>query len=86
MRFLFPVSSFYRVQSQQRLLFAIYGFLCRYVEKHGVQSLKTANLGIRTSLKSRIYFQFVQQTIGDDATTFPSRMQNFVKIGKELRT
>jgi len=30
------------------------------------------------------YFRFVSQTTGVEATTFLSRMQNLVKIGKEL--
>ena len=48
--------------------------------------LKTAVIGIRTSLKSANYFRFISQTIGFEATTFLSRMQNLVKIGKELWT
>jgi len=47
---------------------------------------KTAETGFRTPLKSASYFRFVWQTIGVDATTFLSRMQNLVKIGKELWT
>jgi len=42
--------------------------------------------GRSTSLKSAHYFPFVSQTIGVEATTFLSRMQNFVKIGEELWT
>jgi len=30
------------------------------------------------------YFRFVSQTVGVEATTFLSRMQKLVKIGKEL--
>jgi len=56
------------------------------VEKCGHHSLKTAKIGIRTPLKSANYFRFVSQTIGDEATTFLSSMQNFVKIGQELWT
>ena len=37
-------------------------------------------------LKFANYFRFVEQTIGDRATTFLSRVQNLVKIGKELWT
>jgi len=59
---------------------------CWSVEKCGQQSLKTAKIRIRTPLKSANYFRFVSQTIGDEATTFLSRMQNFVKIGKEMWT
>jgi len=32
------------------------------------------------------YFRFVSQRTGVDATIFMSRMQNLVKIGKELWT
>jgi len=53
-------------------------------QKYGHQSLKTAKFGFRTPLKSANYFRFVSQTIGVDATTFVSRVQNLVKIGKEL--
>jgi len=56
------------------------------VMKNVHQSLKTAEIGIRTPLKSANYFRFVSQTIGVVATTFLSRMQNLVKIGKELWT
>jgi len=52
--------------------------------KCGDHSLKTAEIGIRTPLKSANYFRFVSQTIGVEVTTFVSRMQNLVKIGKEL--
>jgi len=44
---------------------------------------KTAEIGIRIPLKSASYFRCVWKTIGVDATTFLSRMQNLVKIGKE---
>jgi len=43
-------------------------------------------IGIHTPLKSANYSRFVSQTIGIDMTTFLSRMQNLVKIGKELLT
>jgi len=56
------------------------------VLKNMVTSLKTAEIRIRTPLKSANYFRFVSQTIGVEATTFLSRMQNLVKIGKELWT
>jgi len=55
-------------------------------EKYGYQSLRTAKIRIRTPLKSANYFRFVSQTIGVEATTFLSRMQNLVKISKELWT
>jgi len=45
---------------------------------------ETAEIGIRTSLKSANYFRFVSQTIAVEATTSLTRMQNLVKIGKEL--
>jgi len=51
-------------------------------KKCALQSLKTAEIGIRTSLKSANCFQFVSQ-IGVDAPTFLSRLQSLVKIGKE---
>jgi len=35
------------------------------------------------NLKSANYFRFVSQTIGVEATTFLSRMQNLVKISKD---
>jgi len=37
-----------------------------------------------TSLKSDFYFLFVLQTVGIEQTTFPSCVQNLVKIGKEV--
>ena len=43
-------------------------------------------IGIRPPLKSENYFLFVSQTTRVEATTFLSRMQNLVKIGKELWT
>jgi len=47
------------------------------------ESLKIAEIGIRTPLKSTNYFRFVSRTITVEATTFLNRMQNLVKIGKE---
>jgi len=44
---------------------------------------KTAEIGICTSLKSENYFHFVSRV---KPTTFLSRMQNWVKISKELWT
>jgi len=52
--------------------------------KCGHHSLKTSEIGIRTPLKLANYFRFVSETIVVEATTFVSRMQNLVKIGKEL--
>ena len=43
--------------------------------------MKTAEIGIRTPLKSENYFRLVSQTLGVEATTFLSSMQNLVKIG-----
>jgi len=45
--------------------------------------LKTAEIGIRTPPKSANGFLFVSQT-GVDVPKFLSRLQNLVKIGKEL--
>ena len=50
----------------------------------GHHGLKTTEIGIRTPLKSENYFRFVSQTTGVEGTTFLSRVQNLVKIGKEL--
>jgi len=62
------------------------GFRADLLKNVVMQSLKTAEIGIRTHLKSANYFRFVSQTISVDATTFLSRTQNLVKIGKELWT
>ena len=82
---------YFRFHSQWNTKSALPNFICTWawcwsVNKCGHQSLITAKIGIRTSLKSANYFRFVSQAIGDEATTFLSRMQNFVKIGKELWT
>jgi len=45
---------------------------------------ENCQIGIRTPLESKNYFQFLSQTIGVDGMTFLSRMQSLVKIGKEL--
>jgi len=60
-RFLFPVSFTieYKVATAEFYLFMGLGS----VEKFGLQSLKTAEIGIRTALKSANYFRFVSQTI-----------------------
>ena len=47
------------------------------------QSLKTAKIGICTSLKLNI-FRSVSETMTVEPTTFLSHVQNLVKIGKEL--
>ena len=52
--------------------------------KNGHQRLKTAEIAIRTPLKSSNYFPFVSQTVVVSAKAFLSRMQNLVKIAKEL--
>jgi len=36
------------------------------------------------TLRSKNYFRFVSQTIDVEVTTFLSRMQSLVKIGREL--
>jgi len=56
------------------------------VEKRSNSDQETAKIGICTLLKFEIYFRFVSQTIGVEPTTFPNRVQNLVKICKELRT
>ena len=60
------------------------GFGADLFEKCGHQNLKTTEIGIRTPLKSETYFRFVSQTVGVEATTFLSRVQNLVKIGKSF--
>ena len=64
-RFLFPVSFTieYKVGIAEFYLFM--GFAAKWsVEKCGHQSLKTAKIGIRSSLKSANYFRFISQTTG----------------------
>jgi len=84
-RFLFPVSftTEYKVGTAEFYLYMWFGI---DLLKCGDHSLKTAEIGIRTPLKLANYFRFVSETIGVEATTFVSRMQNWVKIGKELWT
>jgi len=84
-RFLFPVSFALEYKVGIADFYLHMGFAADLL-KNVVTSLKTAKIGIRTSLKSADYFRFVSQTIGVDATTFVSRVQNLVKIGKELWT
>jgi len=44
------------------------------------------NIGIRTPLKLANYFRFVSQTKCEEEARFLNRLQNLVKIGKELWT
>ena len=81
---------YYRFHSLSNTKSALPNFICTWdlvwsVERCAHQSLKTAEIRIRTPLKSASCFRLVSQ-IGVDATTFLSRLQNLVKIGKELRT
>jgi len=76
-RFLFPVSFTIERKVGIAECYLYMGFATDLLKK-------TAEIGIRTRLKSASYFRFVCQTIGVDATTFLNRMQNLVKIGKEL--
>jgi len=77
-RFLFPVS--FTIEWKVGIEFYLYmGFAADLLKK-------TAKIGIRTPLKSASYLRFVSQTIDVDATTFLSRVQSLVKIGKELWT
>jgi len=53
----------------------MYGILCRYDDKHAEQSRKTAEIGIRTPLKSDIYFRFmVSETSDVESITFSIRV------------
>jgi len=56
-----------------------FGIWCRSVEKCGHQSLKNTEIGIRTKL-----LPVCLTNNRREATTFLSRVQNLVKIGKEL--
>jgi len=69
----------YKVGTTEFYLYMAFGI---HLLKFGEHSLKTAEIGIRTPLKLANYFRFVSQRIGVEATTFVSRMQNLVKIGK----
>ena len=84
-RFLFPVSFTieYKVGIAELYLYTGFG---AFVGKCGHQSPKAAKIGIPTPLKLANYFQFLLQIIGDEATTFLSCTQNFVKLGEELWT
>ena len=81
-RFLFPVlfTIEYKVGIAEFYLYMRFG---ADLLTNVVTSLKTANIGILTSLKSTNYFLFVPQTTGVETTTFLSRMQNLVKIDKK---
>ena len=83
-RFLFPVlfTTEYKVGIAEFYLYM--GFGADLLKNVVTTAWKTAKIGIRTPLTSTNYFRFLSQTIGDEATTYLSRMQNFVKIGKEL--
>jgi len=55
----------------------MYGVLCRYDDKHAEQSRKTAKIGIRTPLKSDIYFRFMvsdSETSDVESITFLIRV------------
>ena len=52
------------------------------VVKYVHHNREIAKIRICTTLKSGIYFRFVSETIIVGPATFPSRMQNFLKIGK----
>ena len=86
-RFLFPVlvTIEYKVGNAEFYLYMRFG-ADLLTKQCGHQSLKTAKIGIRTSLKSANYFRFVPQTTGVETSTFLSRMQNLVKIGEQLWT
>ena len=73
------------IQSRHCWILPVHGIWCWFVQKCAHQSMKTAKMKIRTPPKSANCFQFVSQ-IGVDAPTFLSRLQNLVKIGKELST
>jgi len=47
----------HQAQSQCHLIFTLYGILCWYANKHGAQSLKTANFRIRAPLISDLYYR-----------------------------
>ena len=71
------------LNTESALLNFIYtwDYWCWSIEKCAHQSMKTAEMGIRTPLKSANCIRFLSQ-IGVHAPTFLSRLQNFVKIGK----
>ena len=65
----------------------MYGILYRYDDKHAEQSRKTVEIGIRTPLKSDIYFRFmVSETPDVKWITFLIRVQNLAKSVTSLRT
>jgi len=85
-RLLFPLSFTieYKVGIAEFYLYVRFG--ADLLKNVVTTAWKLSKIGIRTPLKSANYFRFLSQTIGDEATTFLSRVQNFVKIGKELLT
>jgi len=74
------------IQSRHCSILFVYWIWCWSVEKCGHQSLKTAEIAIRTPWKLSNYFRFVSRTIGVDVKTFLNRMQNLEKLAKELWT
>jgi len=85
-RFLFLVS--FTIEYKDGIFIAEFylymGFGADLFEKCDHQKLKATEIGIRTPLKSENYFRFVSQTVGVEATTSLSRLQNLVKIGKSF--
>jgi len=65
-RFLFPVSFTIEYKVGIAEFYMYMGFAADLLKNVvTMQSLKTAKLGIRTSLKSANYFRFVSQTTGE---------------------
>jgi len=80
-RFLFPVSftTEYNVGIAEFYLYMGFG-------ADLLKNVVTTAWQLPKSESAHLSHTFRSQTIGDEATTFLSRMQNFVKIGKELWT
>jgi len=49
------------------------------------ECLKTDNIGIRTSLKSDIYFRFFSESTDVERTTNRSQTQNFVQSPRKVQ-
>jgi len=85
-QFLYPVSftTEYKVGIAEFYLYM--GFGADVLKNVVTRAWKLSKSNFRTPLKSENYFWFVSLTIGVEleATTFLSRMQNLLKIGKEL--